>query len=308
MTSLYARLTELQEKAVRGPLYVVSSVENIPESTTAFLRRRTVHNVFRKEGKYGHVAECAYIADADVIAELHNLLPDIIAALAPVPAQPAPDDHKAVVEFFTLNPSAAMLAWKLYMNPAPVAQPAQGGEAVAYRVRLTGSKHWALMYEPPPQTMIDSRQVAEVQALFPVPQPAVLAQDPVAEVLWYDPQLEIMPRRDGHKIIDASMAWMDHAPIGTKLYASPLPAASVPAWMPLTPELLKQIARDDDPQHYWLFNGHNVSLGYYEWREGWNPDWFISEGESWRAKNITHVMTASIPAPPLDPATPQEQR
>jgi len=45
----------------------------------------------------------------------------------------------------------------------------------------------------------------------------------VAEVVWYDPALYTAPPRVAHKIIDASLAFMDTAPLGTKLYAAPLP-------------------------------------------------------------------------------------
>ncbi|MBP6564012.1 MAG: hypothetical protein KA200_00205 [Burkholderiales bacterium] len=38
-----------------------------------------------------------------------------------------------------------------------------------------------------------------------------------AEVLWFDPQLRFEPEQAG-KIIDASIAFMDAAPLGTKLY------------------------------------------------------------------------------------------
>lgn len=45
--------------------------------------------------------------------------------------------------------------------------------------------------------------------------------EPVAEVLWYEPILHEPQTKQGHKIIDASMAWMDRAPLGTKLYERP---------------------------------------------------------------------------------------
>lgn len=46
--------------------------------------------------------------------------------------------------------------------------------------------------------------------------------EPVAEVVWFDPRL-CESARPG-KIIDASLAFIDTAPIGTKLYAAPVAA------------------------------------------------------------------------------------
>lgn len=44
-------------------------------------------------------------------------------------------------------------------------------------------------------------------------------EEPVAEVLWHDPATDITPAKPG-KIIDASIAFMDDAPIGAKLYSA----------------------------------------------------------------------------------------
>lgn len=45
--------------------------------------------------------------------------------------------------------------------------------------------------------------------------------EPVAEVVWHDPRLDAFPDREPHKIIDASLAFFDESPIGTKLYLRP---------------------------------------------------------------------------------------
>lgn len=58
------------------------------------------------------------------------------------------------------------------------------------------------------------------KAATPV-EPAPVECEPVAEVLWYEPILHEPQTKQGHKIIDASMAWMDRAPLGTKLYERP---------------------------------------------------------------------------------------
>ena len=47
----------------------------------------------------------------------------------------------------------------------------------------------------------------------------------VAEVVWYDPQLSQFPEKPG-KIIDGSIAFMESAEIGTKLFAAPVPSVS----------------------------------------------------------------------------------
>lgn len=43
--------------------------------------------------------------------------------------------------------------------------------------------------------------------------------EPVADVVWFDPALELFTERKPHKIIDGSLAFMDTAELGTKLYA-----------------------------------------------------------------------------------------
>ena len=54
----------------------------------------------------------------------------------------------------------------------------------------------------------------------------------VAEVVWYDPQLSHFPEKPG-KIIDGSIAFMESAEIGTKLFASPTPPVSEDRWLPI---------------------------------------------------------------------------
>lgn len=45
---------------------------------------------------------------------------------------------------------------------------------------------------------------------------------PVAEVVWFDPALRYGPEKAG-KIIDGSIAFMESAPLGTKLHTTPQP-------------------------------------------------------------------------------------
>ena len=56
-------------------------------------------------------------------------------------------------------------------------------------------------------------------------------QEPVAEVVWFDPATLPFPEKPG-KIIDGSMAFMDGATVGTKLFAYP-------------PDALAEIAKRD---------------------------------------------------------------
>lgn len=53
-----------------------------------------------------------------------------------------------------------------------------------------------------------------------VPQPAAQQGEAVAEVIWHDPTTDIFPPKPG-KVIDASIAFMESADIGTKLYTAP---------------------------------------------------------------------------------------
>ena len=56
--------------------------------------------------------------------------------------------------------------------------------------------------------------------LYAAPAHPPAQAEPVAEVLWYDPSM-FLQAMTPRKIIDASMEFMDQAPIGTKLYAHP---------------------------------------------------------------------------------------
>lgn len=53
-------------------------------------------------------------------------------------------------------------------------------------------------------------------------------QEPVGEVVWYDPKSDMLMFERPHKIIDASIEFMENAPLGTKLYASPPALAHQP--------------------------------------------------------------------------------
>ena len=44
------------------------------------------------------------------------------------------------------------------------------------------------------------------------------AGEPVADVVWFDPALELFTERKPYKIIDGSLAFMDTAELGTKLF------------------------------------------------------------------------------------------
>ena len=62
-------------------------------------------------------------------------------------------------------------------------------------------------------------------AAAPTPPENKALLEAVAEVVWYDPQLSHFPEKPG-KIIDGSIAFMESAEIGTKLFAAPIPPVS----------------------------------------------------------------------------------
>jgi len=66
----------------------------------------------------------------------------------------------------------------------------------------------------------------DVLAILEQGTPAALAveQGPVATVVWYDPRTDMLLYERPHKIIDASVDFIEAAPIGTKLYAAPVAA------------------------------------------------------------------------------------
>ena len=62
-------------------------------------------------------------------------------------------------------------------------------------------------------------------AAAPTPPENKALLEAVAEVVWYDPQLSHFPEKPG-KIIDGSIAFMESAEIGTKLFAAPVSSVS----------------------------------------------------------------------------------
>ena len=62
-------------------------------------------------------------------------------------------------------------------------------------------------------------------AAAPTPPENKALLEAVAEVVWYDPQLSHFPEKPG-KIIDGSIAFMESAEIGTKLFSAPTPPVS----------------------------------------------------------------------------------
>ena len=71
-----------------------------------------------------------------------------------------------------------------------------------------------------------------------------------------------------------------------------------PRWEPVTQELLNQ-------QHPWLYEpmwiamkGGTVLQGIYEWRQGRNPDRFITDGGDDWAFDAAYVMPIVQPKPP----------
>jgi hypothetical protein len=77
------------------------------------------------------------------------------------------------------------------------------------------------------------------------------------------------------------------------------------AWVPVTKELLQA-------QHPWLYKpmwiamkDGSILMGRYEWRQGRNPDRFLSDGVDEWAYDASHVMPLLVPAHPS--TTPPSQ-
>lgn len=83
------------------------------------------------------------------------------------------------------------------------------------------------------------------------------------------------------------------------VYTSP-PAQRKPLteWVPLTQKLLNE-------QHEWLYEPMWIAMkdgsvlqGYYEWRQGWNPDRLLADGGDHWAFDAAYVMPIVKPTPP----------
>ncbi len=77
-----------------------------------------------------------------------------------------------------------------------------------------------------------------------------------------------------------NMNWLNHLILraGDKLYLSPqAPVNAIADWVLVTKDFLK-----DKPEWFygslWIYEGHNVYIGRYEWRQGWGSDRLICDG------------------------------
>lgn len=71
-----------------------------------------------------------------------------------------------------------------------------------------------------------------ILAAAPTPPENKALLEAVAEVVWYDPQLSHFHEKPG-KIIDGSIAFMESAKIGTKLFSAPTPPVIEDRWQPI---------------------------------------------------------------------------
>lgn len=93
--------------------------------------------------------------------------------------------------------------------------------------------------------------VQDIGAYFAKQEPARAVPgkcEPVAEVLWYEPMLHEPQTKKGHKIIDASLSWMEKAPLGTKLYTAPLTIDDETRKMVM--ELCEMVIGENNTDHY----------------------------------------------------------
>ena len=126
-------------------------------------------------------------------------------------------------------------------------------------------------------------------------QPAQPQQAPVARSKAYD-----MIDRFLRNNLNSDEDYAEYSAALEAVYTSP-PAQRKPLtdeWVPVTQSLLNE-------QHPWLYQpmwiamkGGVVVQGYYEWRQGRNPDRFITDlGDEW-AFNADCVMPMVKPTPP----------
>lgn len=148
----------------------------------------------------------------------------------------------------------------------------------------------------------------------------------VGEVVWYDPRLSDFPNKPG-KIVDCSMAFLDKACIGTKLYAHPAP-------QPAIIELYEQALKASWPKgakglafEYWNEARKLLAAPQPAIPEGWQPietapkgvhvllaaefdgpgDWRIKIGGYW--DGVWHIYGGTwspthwmpLPNPPKEP-------
>ena len=126
-----------------------------------------------------------------------------------------------------------------------------------------------------------------------------------------DIKMPPMPEPDHYAFVDGGQGiWVEGGPTGTPFYSEQqvqelmreavrLNAQAVPDWVPVT----QQLFNSQEPWLYktcWLaFPSGAVLTGVYEWRQGRNPDRFISNeiGDVW-AFDVSHVMPVTPPPHP----------
>ena len=78
---------------------------------------------------------------------------------------------------------------------------------------------------------------------------------------------------------------------------APAADAGVVRWGPLTPA---RLSSEEFDGLYWLaLKGGDVVVGEYEWRQGWSPDGFNTQGQGRvSAGDVTHIARFEKPSPP----------
>ena len=98
------------------------------------------------------------------------------------------------------------------------------GNEICLLAWISASNRMTVRYvlEGPNSHTFQTMTVTEAERLIVQLQSALgkVPEESVATVIWHDPALDGETQKPG-KIIDASLAFMDSAPIGTKLYAAP---------------------------------------------------------------------------------------
>lgn len=71
-------------------------------------------------------------------------------------------------------------------------------------------------------------------------------------------------------------------------------------WMPISLATIKALSQSDEPTVWLYHTQRGVLLGRYEWRQGWDPDRFLTDGGDVHALDpqFTHFMPYARPSPP----------
>ena len=157
--------------------------------------------------------KCGYVGNVD----LHSGCGYLAYHLAPF-EQNYIDQLEAEIAKLRASPASATEGWKL----VPV-EPTEEMVNAFKSADLTELRRYGVTIS---RLLVRFTQnYRAMLAAAPTPPENKALLEAVAEVVWYDPQLSHFPEKPG-KIIDGSIAFMESAEIGTKLFAAPVSSVS----------------------------------------------------------------------------------